>query len=204
MQHRRRHRLEAAILVFAWLLLGATHSWHAEAASVRLEHYVELSGDPGETSFTGSFLTGQDVQAAQDFRIDLSGIVSRYIGETERDLAALFSTASDTGVILFFDEADALFGRRTDVNDAHARFDDFVVLDEARHEWRGQLVLDGVADLPPGLYDLRGTFERITAVAHPASGVLMVAVAAALLVRHGWRRMHTGAPWSRRRARTRT
>lgn len=203
MQRRRRDRIAAAI-VFAWLLLGATRSWHAEAASLRLEHYLELSGYPGETSFTGSFLTGQDGQAAQDFRVDLSGVVSRYIGETERNLAALSSTAAETGVILFFDEADALFGRRTDVNDARARFDDFVVLDEASHEWRGQLVLDGIDGLPPGLYDLTGTFERVTAVTHPASGALMAAAAGALLVARGWRRLPTRAPWSRRHTRTRT
>jgi len=55
------------------------------------------------------------------FRIDLSAVVSKYIGETEKNLSKLFDTAEDTGAILFFDEADALFGKRTDIKDSHDR-----------------------------------------------------------------------------------
>ncbi len=56
------------------------------------------------------------------YRIDLARVVSKYIGETEKDLAALFARARDTGAILFFDEADALFGKRSEVKDAHDRY----------------------------------------------------------------------------------
>ncbi|MBK8965762.1 MAG: ATP-binding protein [Saprospiraceae bacterium] len=61
--------------------------------------------------------TGHDV-----YRIDLSTIVSKYIGETEKNLASLFDKAENKHWILFFDEADALFGKRTNVRDAHDRF----------------------------------------------------------------------------------
>ncbi len=56
------------------------------------------------------------------YRIDLEAVVSKYIGETEKNLRKLFDAAKDAGVILFFDEADALFGKRTEVKDAHDRY----------------------------------------------------------------------------------
>lgn len=56
------------------------------------------------------------------FRVDLSTVVSKYIGETEKNLASLFDKADSRDWILFFDEADALFGKRTGVKDAHDRF----------------------------------------------------------------------------------
>jgi AAA+ superfamily predicted ATPase len=61
--------------------------------------------------------TGKDV-----FRIDLSRVVSKYIGETEKNLSRLFDKAENKNWILFFDEADALFGKRTDVRDAHDKY----------------------------------------------------------------------------------
>lgn len=56
------------------------------------------------------------------YRIDLSAVVSKYIGETEKNLRRLFDAAEDGGAILFFDEADALFGKRSEVKDSHDRF----------------------------------------------------------------------------------
>ncbi len=56
------------------------------------------------------------------FRIDLSSVVSKYIGETEKNLRKLFDAAEGGGAILFFDEADALFGKRSEVKDAHDRY----------------------------------------------------------------------------------
>ena len=61
--------------------------------------------------------TGRDV-----YRIDLSLVVSKFIGETEKNLAKIFGQAEDRDWILFFDEADALFGKRTQVRDAHDRY----------------------------------------------------------------------------------
>jgi hypothetical protein len=56
------------------------------------------------------------------YRIDLSAVVSKYIGETEKNLRRLFDAAEDGGAVLFFDEADALFGKRSEVRDSHDRY----------------------------------------------------------------------------------
>ena len=80
--------------------------------------------------FAGESGTGKTMAAeviAKDlrlnlYRIDLSSIVSKYIGETEKNLRRLFDAAEDGGAILFFDEADALFGKRSEVKDSHDRY----------------------------------------------------------------------------------
>jgi SpoVK/Ycf46/Vps4 family AAA+-type ATPase len=56
------------------------------------------------------------------YRIDLSQVVSKYIGETEKNLRRVFDTAEEGGAILLFDEADALFGKRSEVKDSHDRY----------------------------------------------------------------------------------
>ena len=56
------------------------------------------------------------------FRIDLATVVSKYIGETEKNLDRIFGAAEGSNAILFFDEADALFGKRSEVRDAHDRY----------------------------------------------------------------------------------
>jgi len=80
-----------------------------------------FSGPPGTgKTLTASLLgkyTNRDV-----FRIDLSLVVSKYIGETEKNLSKLFDRAENKDWILFFDEADALFGKRTGVRDAHDKY----------------------------------------------------------------------------------
>ncbi len=80
--------------------------------------------------FTGESGTGKTMAAevlAHElgltlYRIDLSAVVSKYIGETEKNLRKLFDAAEDGGAILFFDEADALFGKRSEVKDSHDRY----------------------------------------------------------------------------------
>ncbi|MDB5970546.1 MAG: putative ATPase, family [Hydrocarboniphaga sp.] len=56
------------------------------------------------------------------YRIDLASVVSKYIGETEKNLRRVFDAAEDSGAILLFDEADALFGKRSEVKDSHDRY----------------------------------------------------------------------------------
>jgi SpoVK/Ycf46/Vps4 family AAA+-type ATPase len=56
------------------------------------------------------------------YRIDLSSVVSKYIGETEKNLKQVFDAAEEGGVMLLFDEADALFGKRSEVHDSHDRY----------------------------------------------------------------------------------
>lgn len=80
--------------------------------------------------FAGESGTGKTMAAeviANDlhlslYRIDLSAVVSKYIGETEKNLRKLFDAAEQGGAILFFDEADALFGKRSEVKDSHDRY----------------------------------------------------------------------------------
>lgn len=82
---------------------------------------VLFSGPPGTgKTLTASLLgkyTGRDV-----FRIDLSLVISKYIGETEKNLSKLFDRAKNKNWILFFDEADAIFGKRTGIRDAHDKY----------------------------------------------------------------------------------
>jgi SpoVK/Ycf46/Vps4 family AAA+-type ATPase len=56
------------------------------------------------------------------YRVDLGQVMSKYIGETEKNLRQVFDAAERAGAVLLFDEADALFGKRTDVKDAHDRY----------------------------------------------------------------------------------
>jgi len=56
------------------------------------------------------------------YRVDLNRVISKYIGETEKNLDRLFNAAESAGAILFFDEADALFGKRSEVKDSHDRY----------------------------------------------------------------------------------
>jgi hypothetical protein len=80
--------------------------------------------------FTGASGTGKTLAAEvlarqlrlDLYRIDLSAVVSKYIGETEKNLKQLFDAAEEGGVILLFDEADALFGKRAEVKDSHDRY----------------------------------------------------------------------------------
>ncbi len=78
-------------------------------------------GPPGTgKTFTAEILGNHLMRDV--FKIDLSMVVSKYIGETEKNLELLFARAEDKGWILFFDEADALFGKRTNVRDAHDKY----------------------------------------------------------------------------------
>ena len=77
------------------------------------------------------------------YRIDLSQVVSKYIGETEKNLRRVFDAAEEGGAILLFDEADALFGKRTDVKDSHDRFANIEVsyLLQRMEAYRGLAIL---------------------------------------------------------------
>lgn len=92
-------------------------------------------------TFTASLLgkeTGKDV-----YCVDLSMVVSKYIGETEKNLSKVFQLAEDKDWILFFDEADALFGKRTGLKDAHDRYanQEVAYLLQRVEDYRGLVVL---------------------------------------------------------------
>lgn len=76
-------------------------------------------------------------------RVDLAELVSRYIGEIEKALAEAFAAAESRDAVLFFDEADALFGRRTDVQDAHDRYANLEVAFHAQAEAHPGIVILG-------------------------------------------------------------
>jgi len=77
------------------------------------------------------------------YRIDLSQVVSKYIGETEKNLRKLFDAAEDGGTILFFDEADALFGKRSEIKDSHDRYANIEInyLLQRMESYRGLAIL---------------------------------------------------------------
>src|SRR5262249_38057725 len=77
------------------------------------------------------------------YRIDLSAVVNKYVGETEKNLRRVFDAAEDSGAILLFDEADALFGKRSDVKDSHDRYANIEVsyLLQRMEAYRGLAIL---------------------------------------------------------------
>jgi SpoVK/Ycf46/Vps4 family AAA+-type ATPase len=77
------------------------------------------------------------------YRIDLSQVVSKYIGETEKNLRRVFDAADDGGAVLLFDEADALFGKRSEVKDSHDRYANIEVsyLLQRMEAYRGLAIL---------------------------------------------------------------
>ncbi|HZT60725.1 MAG TPA: ATP-binding protein [Pyrinomonadaceae bacterium] len=101
--------------------------------------------------FAGSSGTGKTMAAevlAGDlrldlYRIDLSQVVSKYIGETEKNLRRVFDAAEESGAVLLFDEADALFGKRSEVKDSHDRYANIEVsyLLQRMESYRGLAIL---------------------------------------------------------------
>jgi hypothetical protein len=82
---------------------------------------VLFSGESGTGKTMAAEVIANELQLNL-YRIDLSQVVSKYIGETEKNLQRLFDAAEDGGAILFFDEADSLFGKRSEVKDSHDRY----------------------------------------------------------------------------------
>jgi SpoVK/Ycf46/Vps4 family AAA+-type ATPase len=97
-------------------------------------------------SGTGKTMAGEALARALRldlFRIDLSRVVSKYIGETEKNLRRIFDAAEESAAVLLFDEADALFGKRTEVKDSHDRYANIEVsyLLQRMEEYRGLAIL---------------------------------------------------------------
>jgi hypothetical protein len=85
-----------------------------------------FSGPPGGGKTMAAQIVARQIDYAL-YRIDLSQVVDKYIGESEKKLASLFDEAERARVALFFDEADALFGKRTEVRDSHDRYANITV-----------------------------------------------------------------------------
>lgn len=89
-------------------------------ANPGVSRHLFHSGDKTHRQLAAALLgkaTGREV-----YSVDLSEVLSKYIGETEKNLTRLLDRASENGAILFFDEADALFGKRSEVKDSHDRY----------------------------------------------------------------------------------
>ena len=80
-----------------------------------------FTGPPGTGKTMAAEVLASELQLDL-YKIELSSVVSKYIGETEKNLERIFTEAANSNAILFFDEADALFGKRADVKDAHDRY----------------------------------------------------------------------------------
>jgi hypothetical protein len=82
---------------------------------------VLFSGPPGTGKTMAAGVIANELHLDL-YRVDLSRVVSKYIGETEKNLSRIFAEAESSGSVLLFDEADALFGKRTEISDAHDRY----------------------------------------------------------------------------------
>lgn len=96
--------------------------WRLATRQPRGTGVAALFAGPSGTGKTLAAEVLANALARDLYRIDLSQVVSKYIGETEKNLARIFSAAEAGGAILLFDEADALFGKRSEVQDAHDRY----------------------------------------------------------------------------------
>jgi hypothetical protein len=116
------YTMEEVLDIKAWIDHGRTLLYDLGLVKRLKPGYRALFyGPPG----TGKTLTASLLGKVTDldvYRVDLSMVVSKYIGETEKNLERVFSMAENRRWILFFDEADALFGKRTDIRDAHDRY----------------------------------------------------------------------------------
>lgn len=119
------------------------HEWGFAARSSRgLGTAALFSGSAGTgKTMAAEVLAG--VLALDLYRVDLSAVVSKYIGETEKNLRRVFDSAEGSGAILLFDEADALFGKRSEVRDSHDRYANIEVsyLLQRMEAYRGLAIL---------------------------------------------------------------
>ncbi|MDJ0628983.1 MAG: ATP-binding protein [Rhodobacter sp.] len=102
-------------------------SWGFGDSNPQSRHCIALFSGP---SGTGKTMAASIVAQAAEvplYRASLAGIFDKYLGETEKQIDRLFDAAAEAGIALVFDEADALFGSRTEINDAHARYANLTV-----------------------------------------------------------------------------
>jgi hypothetical protein len=117
----KQHVLFAEILKAMRSLTEVHYGWGTGTAWNESGISVLFAGPPG----TGKTMAAEILSIKLGlpmYRIDLSQVVNKYIGETEKNLKRVFDAADISDMVLFFDEADSLFGRRTEVSDAHDRY----------------------------------------------------------------------------------
>lgn len=116
------HTRDQVSEIEAWIEHGPTllGEW-GMAPKLRPGHRALFHGPPGTGKTMTACLLGKST-GREVYKVDLSLVISKYIGETEKNLARVFRQAEHRGWILFFDEADSLFGRRTETKDSHDRY----------------------------------------------------------------------------------
>ena len=98
------------------------HQWDLGRVFGKRASTIALFKGPSGTGKTMAASAAANALGLPLFRVNLAGLVSKYIGETEKNLDRLLVAAEAADVVLFFDEADAIFGRRSEVQDAHDRY----------------------------------------------------------------------------------
>jgi len=119
------------------------HEWAFDRKLARGKGVNALFAGPSGTGKTMAAEIIANALALDLYRIDLSGVVSKYIGETEKNLDRIFAAAENANAILFFDEADALFGKRSEVRDSHDRYANIEIsyLLQKMEEYNGVAIL---------------------------------------------------------------
>ena len=114
--------MEQVLEIWAWIRYGHELLYDMDLIRTVKPGYLSLFYGPSGTGKTMTAALLGKVSNQEVYRIDLSLVISKYIGETEKNLEKVFQQAAYKNWILFFDEADALFGKRTKISDAHDRF----------------------------------------------------------------------------------
>jgi ATPase family protein associated with various cellular activities (AAA)/winged helix domain-containing protein len=136
-------RLLREIAVHVRQRLTVFEDWGFAARSARGTGVAALFAGPSGTGKTFAAEVLAADLALDLYRVDLSQVVSKYIGETEKNLRRIFDAAEGGGVVLLFDEADALFGKRSEVKDSHDRYANIEVsyLLQRMETYRGLAIL---------------------------------------------------------------
>jgi hypothetical protein len=138
-----QRRVLQQVAVHAHHRLTVHHDWgFADKSSRGLGIATLFWGDSGTGKTLAAEVLANTLGLAL-YRIDLSAVVSKYIGETEKNLRKVFDSAEELGAILLFDEADALFGKRSEVKDSHDRYANIEVsyLLQRMEAYRGLAIL---------------------------------------------------------------
>lgn len=119
---KQQQQMLEAILRQVHYRVKVYEDWRFGGKSIRDVGISALFHGPSGTGKTMAAEVLADTLGLNLYRVDLSSVISKYIGETEKNLSRIFDAADKGGAILLFDEADAIFGKRSDVRNSHDRY----------------------------------------------------------------------------------